>query len=359
MISVLAIGLPFLINILIIPFLIFLAHRYAWYDHSNHRKIHTGEMPRIGGIGIFLSFFLGGVLLFILHESELGFAFHWLKDFSPLILAVFAVHLVGLLDDFTNLRARHKLWIQIAVALFIVSTKNYSSFTFLTFAETSFPGPIIGFIVSFIWIVGVTNSINLIDGMDGLAGGVTCLAFFFMGLTALYLENTTGTLLSFLLFGSVVGFLFFNLPRAKIFMGDSGSLFLGIMAALLPFYSLSDNLQGPIKILMAASFLIIPIMDTLIAVIRRTKRKKPFYTPDQEHLHHKLLYCGFKTRHILFIMYGITTAASGGVYWWVTHPSRSALLFILLVWIASAVFFYVMNRKFRAAQAAHTAQEQV
>ncbi|MFO7850042.1 MAG: MraY family glycosyltransferase [Spirochaetia bacterium] len=349
--NIFAIGLPFLINIILIPILIFLAHKYSWYDETNHRKIHSGEMPRIGGIGIFLSVFLGGAAFTLIYGSDIELFFRHTGDFIPLFIGVCIIHFVGLLDDFANLRARYKLWIQIGVALMVIFTKNYNSFTYLTFIDSSFLLKGIGFLISFIWIVGIINSINLIDGMDGLSGGVSAIAFFFMGLTSLVLGNTIGALLSFLVFGGVLGFLFYNFPPAKIFMGDSGSLFLGTMAALLPFYTLSGASLGYITIILAASFLIIPILDTFSAIIRRISRNKPFYTPDQDHLHHKLLYCGFRTHSILIIMYGITAAASLGVYWRVITRSFLSLFFILLVWIITIGFFFFIDKKFRSLKA--------
>jgi UDP-GlcNAc:undecaprenyl-phosphate GlcNAc-1-phosphate transferase len=149
----------------------------------------------------------------------------------------------------------------------------------------------------------------------------------------------------FLVFGASLAFLFFNYPPARIFMGDSGSLFLGVMASLLPFYSFPSVETRGFVLLFAATLFIIPILDTLAAIFRRNRKNQPFYTPDQEHLHHKLLTCGASNKTILTILYGITFLGAISVYWRILTGTAISMAAILSVWIGTLLFFYYMHRK--------------
>lgn len=343
MIYVFAIAVPFALNFLMLPFLIHVAHKYSWYDHVNHRKVHSGEMPRIGGVGIFIATLLSGAGLIIIFDHGPGSIMEQLRLYLPLFFSVLFIHVVGLLDDFANLRARYKLWLQVAIALFIVVIGRHFEAFRLPFSETIVDLSFFGPVLTFLWIIGITNAINLIDGIDGLSGGVSSLAFFFIGLSALALGNEVGALVAFLGFGSTLAFLFFNFPPAKIFMGDSGSLFLGIMASLLPFYAFpAEETEGMVLALTVTPF-IIPILDTISAILRRIRKRMAFYIPDQEHIHHKLLDRGYSTRVILIIMYGITLLASLSAYWYVVSNSYAAMAVMLVVWAATAGWFITLH----------------
>jgi UDP-GlcNAc:undecaprenyl-phosphate/decaprenyl-phosphate GlcNAc-1-phosphate transferase len=336
--------LPFFFNIFFTPLLIRAAHRFAWYDEQDHRKIHSGDIPRIGGIGIFISFLIGAGLILFLHRADPAVKWENVVEYLPFFLGAWLIHIVGLLDDFANLRARIKLWAQILVAVLVVASGRHFAavtFPFIDFVlDFGFFGPII----TVVWIVGVTNAINLLDGMDGLSSGTSAIAVFFMGLCALYLGNAFGTYLSFFTFGATLGFLYFNFPPAKIFMGDSGSLFLGFTLACIPLYVFPFGDTAHMALPLGITLLLIPILDTLAAILRRRRRGLPIHEPDREHLHHKLLFFGFSNRCILYFVYGKTLILSASAYWWIVARTRLSLSVLFFFWISTIVLFLIIDR---------------
>lgn len=329
-----------MLNSIITPFLIKLAHRYSWYDEINHRTIHKGEIPRIGGIGIVVSFFITiGFYVFFnrLHFSSTKY-FQSLFTFWPVLIGALTIHLLGLLDDFTNLRARYKLVIQLLAAALVVFSGKY----FISFYIPVLGYPVdLGFlskVFTIFWIMGITNAINLIDGLDGLSGGTTAIIVFFMGLYSIYLGDYIQALLLFILFGSISGFIIFNFPPAKLFMGDSGSLFLGFILACMPLYSSNNDTHG-FTLILSISFLLIPILDTISAIIRRKRRGIPFHSPDKEHLHHKLLKLGLSTKQILAILYFATLVLSTAAFLFIVTGIIIIFYANILLWIVIILLF--------------------
>ncbi len=345
MIYLSAIILPFLINFGLIPLLIHIAHRNDWYDHVNSRKIHSGDIPRIGGVGIFISIIISGIIIAASFAPSTEGLQQSIVLYLPLFVSVLLIHIIGLLDDFANLRARYKLAAQIVIGIVIVISGRHFSFIGIPFSNLVVDLRFFGPLLTLIWVVGVTNAVNLIDGLDGLSGGVSAIGFFFLGLGGLALENEIGAIVGFLVFGASLAFLFFNYPPARIFMGDSGSLFLGVMAAILPFYSLPSAETRGFVLLFAATLFIIPILDTLAAIFRRNRKQRPFYTPDQEHLHHKLLACGASNKTILTILYGITFLSAVTVYWWILTRTTIAMVALLSVWVGTLYLFFHMHSR--------------
>ena len=177
----------FLLNLIITPVLISVSHRKGWYDSIDHRKIHSGSIPRLGGIGIFLSFLIVIIIIFIVDQFLIPMP---LINFIILLSVLLASNLIGLIDDFTNLRPRYKLFIQIAISLFLVIFGFKFSSISVPFMKNSISLPaFVSYPLTFLWILGLTNAINLIDGVDGLAGGVTLISligfsviFFFLNI---------------------------------------------------------------------------------------------------------------------------------------------------------------------------------
>jgi UDP-GlcNAc:undecaprenyl-phosphate GlcNAc-1-phosphate transferase len=347
MVYVASILFPFVFNILLTPLLINAAHRFAWYDELDHRKIHSGDIPRIGGMGIFLSFLIAAGLVLFLHPAEPATKWENVVEYLPFFLGALIIHIVGLLDDFANLSARYKFWAQLLIAVLVVASgRHFADITF-PFVNFVLDLGIFGPPVTVLWIVGVTNAINLLDGMDGLSSGTSAIAVFFMGLCALYLGNAFGTYLSFFTFGATLGFLFFNFPPAKIFMGDSGSLFLGFTLACIPLYVFPHGSTADMALPLGITLLLIPILDTLAAIIRRRRRGLPIHEPDMEHLHHKLLFFGFSNHSILYFVYGKTFILSASAYWWIVARTRLALSVLFFFWVTTIVLFLIIDRENR------------
>lgn len=284
----------FILSSLLIPLIIRYSKKHELYDTVNERKIHTGKIPRLGGIAIFLSFFAGFFVLLCFNCFS-----NVQQNLLFLIIPVIIIFLMGLIDDIHELPAKLKLAIQIAATIIVISG-GYSISSIFSFPTTFTFGKLAP-VVTFIWILGLTNAINLIDGIDGLCGSLTCLIAATFGLL-FYETNFKVTILCCLLIASILGFLVYNfpLPKAKIFMGDSGSQTLGFILAIIPLIKASSNQIVPFFPI--AITIIIPFFDTVSAIWRRLRDKKGFDTPDNFHIHHKLLLCGFSVRKVLLIL---------------------------------------------------------
>jgi UDP-GlcNAc:undecaprenyl-phosphate GlcNAc-1-phosphate transferase len=253
-----------------------------------------------------------------------------------LILAFALCHFTGLYDDFKNLRARYKLLLQTTAALILVL------FGF-KFHVIAFPGSslLLGpltYPLSLIWIVGVTNAVNMIDGMDGLAGGVVAIAAFTYGVIYATVGNAAAALSAFALAGAIGGFLLHNYPPAKIFMGDSGSLFLGISLAVLPLLH-RGKFPEVAGFLPGVTLVLIPVFDVFTSMVRRTKRGVSVMSPDKEHLHHKLMSLGFEQRTTLLIVYSIQLFLACLVLSGLVLPYRFYFGIQILAWICVGLGF--------------------
>jgi UDP-GlcNAc:undecaprenyl-phosphate GlcNAc-1-phosphate transferase len=257
-----------------------------------------------------------------------------------------AMFAVGLIDDFRDLRARYKLGIQLLVALGVCAAGF--RFEYLpTPAGQIALGPL-SWILTLIWIVGISNAINMIDGMDGLAGGISLIASVSYGTLLLGFGDSAGAMASFVLAGAIVGFLFFNLPPARIFMGDSGSLLIGFCLAALPLLGDTGH-PRTLSVLAAGTILAVPVFDVFAAILRRKRRGKRVMEPDREHLHHKLMDHGLGVRSILAIVYVAciclgTVAAAGrvlgpGLHFWVLIGS------LVLLAVAFVILHFAKERR--------------
>jgi UDP-GlcNAc:undecaprenyl-phosphate GlcNAc-1-phosphate transferase len=192
--------------------------------------------------------------------------------------------------------------------------------------------------ISLVWIVGVTNAVNMIDGMDGLAGGLSAIAAFAFGVIYLAMGNTAAALTAFALAGAVGGFLLHNYPPARIFMGDSGSLFLGIGLATLPLLH-RGTLTTVAGLLSGITVLLIPIFDVFVSMIRRVKRGMSMMSPDKEHLHHKLMLLGFDQRTALIIIYAVELVLATIVLTGLILPYRYFFGLLVISWFCAALGF--------------------
>lgn len=278
------------------------AHKVGAVDVPNARKVHTRIMPRLGGLAIFMAFLVAFFLVipFLpidLTSRELNFIKAFLVGGTITIL-------LGALDDRFDLPAKLKFVVQIATACVVVFgfdiKLEFANIPFHTYASVE---SWIAIPFTILWIVGVTNAINLIDGLDGLAAGVSAIAIGTIAVMAFLMGNVIVALISLLLLGSIIGFLYFNFHPAKIFMGDSGALFLGFSLALL---SLLGFKQVAIVSFLTPLILIgVPLSDTMFAIVRRWMQKKPIFSPDKGHLHHCLRELGFSHRQTVLIIYAI------------------------------------------------------
>ena len=281
----------FLVSVCLIPLIIKFCKFYSLYDTVNSRKIHSGEIPRLGGVGIVLSFIICATVCFYSDKSLSFF------NAAPLLAAGSLIFLFGILDDIVEMRAVFKLLVQLIATAIVV----LNGYCFRQIFGFMLPEPV-GILLTFFWLLGMINAYNLIDGLDGLCGTLALTALVSLGIM-LYGSFNEGTAICFILSASILGFLVFNwpAPNAKIFMGDGGSQFLGFMIATIPLYSSNDNFEYN-KFLIMLVIVSFPMLDTIAAIWRRIRDHRPVMSPDRLHLHHKLLNLGFSKRNALIMV---------------------------------------------------------
>jgi len=279
-----------LVSLLITPFIIKIVTKVNVTDKPDARKVHKAPIPTMGGLAIFLSFCVG---VAILHPTS---PFHWY-----LMAGAAAMILLGIFDDLYNLSAKTKMVVQILVASLVVFGGGLQ----LHFINLPFGGKLefgfLGSAITILWIVGVTNAINLIDGLDGLAAGVSSIALLTIAFMAMVMGNVYVFTIAVILLFSTLGFLKFNFHPARIFMGDTGALFLGYMIAVLSLLGFKN--VTIISFVIPVLILGVPISDTLISMVRRYLNNQPMSKPDSAHLHHRLIGFGFTHKQTVLFIY--------------------------------------------------------
>lgn len=337
-----AFGVSMLCAVLLTPFVILFANRIGAVDGGGYRRVHTRVTPLMGGLAVaipFLAFCM--VSLFAPTRMLERFA-PQAGDLFTLIVGASVILLLGAFDDVRGLRARHKLAVQIIVALFVCASGHTIlrvSLPLLGVVSLGFP---LGCLLTVGWIVGLTNALNIVDGMDGLGSGISFFASLALGIIASLSGNAFVGLLSFALSGALLGFLLFNFHPARIFLGDTGSLFLGFVLATIALLG-SHKSTGTALFLAPVLALGIPIFETLTSILRRAVRGYPLFTGDSDHTHHRLLRQGMSQRLVALFMYvGAACCLLAAVLNAVT-PTHTwqALLPILMYILVIAVLVYV------------------
>ncbi|MGM9882449.1 MAG: glycosyltransferase family 4 protein [Bacilli bacterium] len=281
----------FIFTALFIPIVKKIAIFIGAMDMPNERKVHKVPMPRLGGLGIYGGFLLG-YMLFGQHSVQM----------NAILIGSFIIIITGIFDDIKPVPAKYKLLGQIAGAAIIplyggILLQDVSAFgIYLNFGIFAYP-------ITIIFIVAIINCINLIDGLDGLSSGISSIYFLTVGIIGMLLNNSNGLdiTLTFIMLGSTLGYLLHNFPPAKIFMGDSGSMFLGYIIAVIALLGFKNITLT--SFIVPILLLAIPIMDTLFAIIRRLINHKPLGMPDKNHLHHQLLKLNLSKRKTVLIIY--------------------------------------------------------
>ena len=335
-----SIGSSLIIAIVAMPLVLRMSHRFRWYADKDPRKIHTNDLPHIGGTGLILAATLGAVLYFILDYLIFKERSATFIRFLPLLLAYLAIHLTGLIDDFSDIHARYKFGVQFiaaAVVAFLGYTIRAVELPWLD--ATIRLGPA-AYVITILWLAGTSNAINFVDGIDGLAGGISALAALAYGIVFLIVGSNTSAYIAFALFGALIGFLLFNHPPAKIIMGDCGALYLGFFLGSLPLLEYSGTVTL-LAVLIPFSLLLLPAMDTLTSILRRIKRRVSIVRPDREHTHHKLLDLGLSQRQILAIAYTLEALPCAAIIAWAS--SEKLFWLVPASWIIIVVFFIIIE----------------
>jgi UDP-GlcNAc:undecaprenyl-phosphate/decaprenyl-phosphate GlcNAc-1-phosphate transferase len=334
-------GLGFIIAWQLTPAIIRLALKLGAVDRPVNRKIHSRAMPRLGGIALFLGMWTPlAVLLAIDNDVTRNvIAAGW--KLRLIFLGGLGMLVVGAVDDIRGLSARLKFALQLPLAIALV----YAGVCFDKI-NVPFLGQIqlgwFGFVISVLWIVGVTNALNLIDGIDGLASGVAYLIAVSLAILSLYQGNPFLAVTMCSLAGACLGFLQCNFSPAKIFLGDSGSLFLGTtLAVSATFGSVKEQLGS--SLLFSVALLGYPIADTLLSMARRALRGKPVFAGDASHIHHRLLRRGLDHSRVCLTLYLVCVTFCLWSFAIAQQDRPLILLGTVLVCVLAAASFYYLG----------------
>jgi len=302
--------------------------------HPGERKVHKKAVPEGGGIAIFFTVILMGILFIGFKSEFLGF-----------YIGATIMFLMGLLDDIFDVRARYKLLGQIVailLAMFFGLTIQFITGQGGTVMNVG----ILALPLTFLWLLGVTNAINLIDGLDGLSGGVAAISSVVLGIVALGEGRGEVALLAFILATATIGFLPHNFwEKKKMFVGDSGSQFLGFSLASLSILGVT-KVAATFTMLAPIMILAIPIFDTIFAILRRAKNGKHIFIADRGHLHHRLLDLGFSERKaVTFIYYVTILLGFVAVFSTKIPPKGAIILFVFTVGMIATISFMLSRNK--------------
>jgi UDP-GlcNAc:undecaprenyl-phosphate GlcNAc-1-phosphate transferase len=321
-------------------------------DLPGVRKVHALAMPRIGGAAIAFAM-LAATLPALWWSDQASPHFHQSQKEIMTILAGGAfMFFIGLVDDIRGLSARVKLFGQLAAALAVCLTGlRIEQVTIglhppLDLSWISWP-------LTMLWIVGVTNALNLIDGLDGLAAGISAITCTTLIVFAWYMHQPVTMVIMLAMLGSLMGFLFLNFNPARVFMGDSGSLFIGFILSAVSIRCansgmVSTDAQGAlirsptvVGLLLPALAMGVPILDTLFSILRRTLQRRGIFSPDRGHIHHRLLAIGLRQHQVALIVYVVTLCAAGiGLFMVFMHTHGRMVVAIFLAVMAALVLVF-------------------
>lgn len=321
----------FTLSTLLIPIIKKIAFHVNAIDYPNERKVHTKPMPRLGGLAIFLAF-LAGYILFAQN----------MKEMLGIFMGGIILLLVGFIDDINPISSKYKLLGQIISASIVVYyggilLSHISAFgIYIDFGNFSS-------VVTVIFIVALANAINLIDGLDGLSGGISSIYFGTILVIAILTGKMIGleVMLSSIMLGAILGFLVHNFYPAKIFAGDSGSMFMGYMIAIVALLGFKNVTLT--SLIVPVLILAIPIIDTILAIFRRFLAGKPIGLADKDHIHHQLLKMRFSTRTTVLIIYAVNILFSLVSIFYVVGNSKQAMTLYIVLMLILIVFVLKTN----------------
>ena len=321
-------GFPFMlamfVSYVLTPYIKKLAFKIGAVDRPDNRKVHKKIMPRLGGLAIYIAFMIGCVA-----SMEIT----W--DIFGILLGGTLIVALGVADDVYQLPAKVKLLGQIAAACVLVIfdiriewvNNPLGGYFYLDMLSIPF---------TIFWVISFTNVVNLIDGLDGLAAGVSAIASLTVTLVAVQMGYFHVAILTAALAGAIIGFIRYNFNPATIFMGDTGSMFIGYMLAAISVYG-AVKTAATIALIVPAIALGLPILDTAFAIMRRYVNGRPIFQPDKGHLHHRLLATGMSHKETVLFMYGITAVLCIGAVLWAEMDGFYAALIIAVIMTAVAV----------------------
>lgn len=333
-------ALSLLFTLLTIPLLKKLAVKINLVDKPNYRKIHETHTPLIGGIAIAFTVFL----MLLISENSLPF----LKEYTPIFSSGLVLLIVGVVDDKNDVKAKYKLLIQLLLSFLIalVGIRITSLYGLFGIHEITIWAQ---YVLTVIVITGVVNAFNLMDGVDGLVGGLSLLGFSMFLLASIYFKNLYLGEISIIFVGALIGFLRYNLSHNKIFLGDSGSLFLGftLVTIGIKFMEGESNVQNghAYGFLLLVSFFSIPVLDSLRVYLSRIKDGNSPFNADRTHIHHLLLAAGLTHQKVALCIVSFSMFMFFIGFGLISYQSTSIIILItmLVFWGISKVLLTINN----------------
>lgn len=317
----------FALSFLLMPLFIRFAYRFNLLDQPQKRKIHTRAVPTLGGIVIYLAFTFGLMLAF---KMSYGFR----QEFNPylvsLLIGSVAILVLGMLHDTIDIQPVAKLLGQIIAALIVFIHGIRIEVITNPFGGTLYLSQEVSLLITVAWMVAVTNAINLIDGLDGLAGGITVISSTALLFIAFLRRDVSSMFITVALIGSILGFLRYNFHPARVFMGDTGSMFLGFILGVISIQGI-NKMATTVALLVPITAMGIPIYDTLLAIIRRLIMGRNVMRSDRKHLHYRLLGMGIKQRKVVLFLYAVAVYFGLVAFLLVLIPIEFAFMLLLLL----------------------------
>ncbi len=327
---ILAFVLAFIISFFMTPVAKKIAFKVGAIAKPRTRDMHSKPIPRMGGIAI-VTAFLVTLCITVRYITVLD----W-KQLIGITLGAIIIFLLGFFDDIYELNAKLKFLIQILAATLVALAGVTIEFISIPFiGDVPMLLDMLSIPVTVIWIVGITNAVNFIDGLDGLAAGVSSIASLSLMVLSIHSGYPIAVLLTAILAGSCLGFLPYNFNPASIFMGDTGSTFLGFILGVTSILGLLKGYTVA-TILVAVLILGLPVFDTAFAILRRLLAGKPITQPDRGHLHHRLVDRGYSHKHAVITLYGISGVFGLSAIALARHDFR----FIIIVFVLMGLLLY-------------------
>ncbi len=311
----------FVFSALIMPLTNKIAYHIGAIDvPKDNRRVHDRPIPKLGGLGIFVSF-LFGYMLFGIQSIQM----------NSILIGSFVIIIYGIIDDIKTLDAKYELLGQLIAASTIVF---YGQILLndITIMGSTIDFGIFAYPITIFFILGCTNVIRLIDGIDGLSSGISSIFYLTIGIISFFqgrvqsLEIT----ITFIMLGSTLGFLVHNFHPARLFAGESGSAFMGFTIAIISLLGFKGTLLT--SVLVPILILAVPILDTLFAIIRRKLKGKPIFEADKEHLHHQFMKMNFSQRRTVLIIYAIDILFSiASILYVLKDPYFGIAIYIVLL----------------------------
>ena len=325
----------FISTILLVPLAKIIAKHIGAIDYPNERKIHKKPIPRFGGFAVFATFLLGYILFAPVNEQMIS-----------ILIGGFIIVVLGIFDDIKPIRARYKFLVQIIAGLVVVLYGNIY-LPYISAFGTTINFGMWGYPLALFFILSIINAINLIDGLDGLSSGTSAIFFATILVIAVLLDRLYGldVILCVIMLGACLGFLVYNKPPASIYLGDTGSTFLGFIIAIIALLGYKTATFTSLFIPVIVLFL--PILDTIFAMIRRYLKGESIGSADKEHFHHQLLKLNKSPVKTVLIMYALDLICSSISVLYALGYNKIAVVLYLLLFVIVLFLIYKTDILFK------------